>query len=401
MKKLISFWIAKLPKKKWAAFCVLFLAALAYCHSSFIFVYEIENGHLSGAMYPMMEESWDHPRLKKLAEDEHLLQVIFPGATEFEKILLLRKWTRSQWNGDGKPFYYPPWDAIEILRLARSYGNKAFCAQYAIVFLQSCLAVGIPARYVDLPGHFVVEIWSNEYNKWVIMDPTRDVHFRKGEDALDGIDLCNAYWRDRWQDIYKVDSNRTPTPIVKEDIAVYRDYSILLHNDQLTLPMVLSVNGQERVMTLEKDYQTYPHLSRDKVGFSANIIGWSQEGQNGQSPGKSRSTDPDDFRFFMNQVVIDVVSKNSENGQIKLAFRGSNSTSFQSFMLMKDDSGIWRESAPNVIYPLAPGVNCISVRVKTRFGRVGKRAYVRIYYKKNWFNNIFANPQDTVLYSKT
>ena len=107
-----------------------------------------------------------------------MLQVTAPGKSEFEKIVLLRKWVRDQWEGTSN-FYYPPWDAVEILDLARKHGNSPFCAQYGIVFLQCCISLGIPARYVDLPGHFVVEVWSNEYNRWVLMDPTHDIHYEK------------------------------------------------------------------------------------------------------------------------------------------------------------------------------------------------------------------------------
>ena len=127
----------------------------------------------------------------------------------FEKIVLLRKWAHSQWKA-GPSFYYPPWDAVEILDLARQHHNYGFCAQYGIVFLQACQSLGLHARYVDLPGHFVVGVWSDDYNKWVIMDPYNDIHFEQDGIPMKGRDICTAYWKNV-KNIYKVDSSYKKT----------------------------------------------------------------------------------------------------------------------------------------------------------------------------------------------
>src|SRR6185295_15697053 len=77
--------------------------------SEFIYVIKINNGRILAANYHLIEENWEHPRLKLLRTRENLEQVIAPGPTEFDKIVLLRKWAHSQWKGSDKGFYYPPW----------------------------------------------------------------------------------------------------------------------------------------------------------------------------------------------------------------------------------------------------------------------------------------------------
>ncbi|OGR85002.1 MAG: hypothetical protein A2901_06035 [Elusimicrobia bacterium RIFCSPLOWO2_01_FULL_54_10] len=370
--------------KKWSLIFVALFFILWIAVSNFVYVVGVNNGSLSGAMYPLIEENWDHPRLQKLGFDERLLRVVADGATEFEKIVMLRGWVHRQWKGESASFCYPAWDAMEILTLARNHGNKAFCAQYAIVFLQACLSIGIPARYVDLPGHFVVEIWSNDFNKWVVMDPTGDIHFRRDDDVLDGIDLCEAYWKDSFRDIVKVSSDKTRTQIVKEDIGAYRDYSFLVKNNQLTDPMVVTVNGADRKLVLETDHKKYPYVGRDMVEFTAEILAWDQEGQTEKDSKRKRSNDPSDFRFPMNQTIIDVLALNQDKGEVRLGFRGVNSSSFVGFMVMKGNPGIWRESDANMLYKLKPGMNKFSCRIKSRFGRLGKIASIKLYYKANW-----------------
>jgi len=77
---------------------------------------------------------------------------------------------------------YPPWDALEILGPhADGKPVGGFCQQYNLVFLQACESFGIPGRAVSIgvgdhggkirgSGHEVVELWSNEFRKWVYVD---------------------------------------------------------------------------------------------------------------------------------------------------------------------------------------------------------------------------------------
>ena len=44
------------------------------------------------------------------------------------------------------------------------------CVIYSNTFIQCALAVGLQARGNVLDHHFVSEVWSNEYKKWVTFD---------------------------------------------------------------------------------------------------------------------------------------------------------------------------------------------------------------------------------------
>jgi len=114
------------------------------------------------------------PRLKLLRERYKLDDVIAPGKTELEKLMLLRHWVRNQWHTawQGHPAQWmPPWDALIILESKDQPDCLTMCTHYACVYTQCCLALGWTARHCILDHHCVSEVWMNDFNKWVMMDP--------------------------------------------------------------------------------------------------------------------------------------------------------------------------------------------------------------------------------------
>jgi hypothetical protein len=105
-------------------------------------------------------------KLKTLRERYKLDEVIAAGKTEFDKLVLLRNWARRQWAcNDG---FGGTWDALAILGAPE--GKKGMCVHFATVFTQCALALGFNARQIVIHHHFVADVWSNELQKWVLMD---------------------------------------------------------------------------------------------------------------------------------------------------------------------------------------------------------------------------------------
>ena len=60
----------------------------------------------------------------------------------------------------------------------RRDGHCLFCN---LTLVAACLAMGYPARWVNVStrhtyGHEVCEVWSNDWDKWVFLDATRDYY---------------------------------------------------------------------------------------------------------------------------------------------------------------------------------------------------------------------------------
>ena len=169
-------------------------------------VLEHQNEKIVRTSVPFEYEPFDHPRLKALREQYRLDEVTADAKGEFELITRLAGWSATRWKGLGHLAKgYPPWDALEILK-DHSDGTPVggFCQQYNVVFLQACASYGLVGRAVSLgpgtltdairSGHEVIEIWSNDFRKWIYVDGNYGWHF---VDAKSGDPLSLMELRDR------------------------------------------------------------------------------------------------------------------------------------------------------------------------------------------------------------
>lgn len=125
-------------------------------------------------------DSYDNPKLSELRQRYHLDQVVAPGKTEFERQVLLVDWVNHRFKKFGKPSSIVR-GALEILPAVDS-GGCFFCTQYGEVMISAAASLGwvdrpLALRRPDNRGsgsteHTSTEIWSNQYRKWVVLDPT-------------------------------------------------------------------------------------------------------------------------------------------------------------------------------------------------------------------------------------
>lgn len=184
-------------------------------------------------------EDLGHRKLKELREEYDLEKVIAGGKGEIEKLALLRSWVKARWKHTG-PKIFPRWDALEILRLAEE-GEKFYCVQSAIVLMQCAEALGWQARKLEIHSraggdHSVIEVWSRDFGKWVIMDPDFNVHYERG-----GVPLGALEMHDAWQDgkIDDIELVRLPCPYSfdeKKGADLYRHIYVVWRNDFFSRP---------------------------------------------------------------------------------------------------------------------------------------------------------------------
>lgn len=148
-------------------------------------VHVVRNGQLPGRdALPLRLQPFTEPRLAELAAREHLAAVVAGIPREFDQLVRVQDWVNAQWP-DGTPDPYPPWNALTVLDWIRSGKTGGFCAQYSQVFLQSLAALGYSARYIEIGSrdnpyaHYLTEVWSNDYDKWVVMDADYNLHFER------------------------------------------------------------------------------------------------------------------------------------------------------------------------------------------------------------------------------
>ena len=148
-------------------------------------------------------EDATHPRVKAAAK-------IVPASIRrlkdpWKKTLALRSWITKQWKyRGGANASYTPWDPWTILDWGNREtchgirGNVGFCVHYGATLTSLASALGLPARGVIVTGdvnshagHFMAEVWSPVHDKWVLHDPTLDVHFVDGDAPQSLCDLVD------------------------------------------------------------------------------------------------------------------------------------------------------------------------------------------------------------------
>ena len=372
----------------------LLLAALLLwvAQAEIVLVTAEENGEIPASSYVLEEEDFRHPRLQLLRTREKLDEVVAGMPRQFEAALRLRSWARSQWE-PGTDFHYPPWDAVEILDLAREHGNRGFCAQYAVVFLQACQSMGIHARYVDLPGHFVVAIWSDDFDRWVLMDPMKDLHYEKDGVPMRGRGLYRAYWTKNTAGIEQVDSKGRRRPVAIADLEHYRQISIDTSANQLTEPVEVRINGVWQTLRHADDYRAYPKVGRDQLVVESEFLAWRSGDAKERFPERQGTTEDDDFRYAMNQTIVLMANARIRKQILKVALLRQNSPTFARFQVRSEQSIDWVPSpADTVRWLLHPGRNEIQARIETRDGWKGPASTLRLYYKPRLFSFLPAFP---------
>ena len=144
---------------------------------------DVHNEEIVRTSIPFRYEPFTEPKLKELRARYRLDDVVKGAKTDLEIITRLAAWSSRQWKWAEWHLdqYYPPWDALEILKkLPDGKPVGGFCQQYNVVFLQAAESFGFVGRDISIDsgrlgrpttvGHEAIEIWSNQFRKWIWVD---------------------------------------------------------------------------------------------------------------------------------------------------------------------------------------------------------------------------------------
>ena len=121
----------------------------------------------------------------------------------WRRLLSLRTWIAASWQHRGGPGAYTPWDPWTVLDWkdrqwshSRNYPSVAFCVHFGTLMIALASAMGCLARGVattgdlaSISGHFMAEVWDHKTGRWVLHDPTFDIHYEDGS-PLSAIDIA-------------------------------------------------------------------------------------------------------------------------------------------------------------------------------------------------------------------
>lgn len=308
-------------------------------------------------------ERFDQPKLIKLREKYSLNKQIAKGNSQFEQMILLSDWVSRQWK-HGRSGYRGDtryqFNALEILsRVAQ--GQQFFCSEYAVTFIQSALALGWTARAVGLlKGHYVTEIWSDDFNKWFVLDPDYNLHYEKDGIPLNARELAEVAALHNTEDVKLVlgpsGAVTDAPPHSKEDmISYYQHFRVRFRNDWYgtQLPKF--------------------HPLGNSIMNSVELIGI---GHNYNSLLVSRDTqDYADLYWPLNKVDIDV---EYVNGSLRLFF-STTTPNFVAFLLRNDpDEPFKTHQGHYITHNLKNKPLWLEVRTKNAFGYRGSISRISV-----------------------
>ena len=154
----------------------------------------------------------EDPRLAALREKYHLEAAVAGARDEWSAQLFLKDWVHRA-IPDGTPKVSAR-HAAEILEAA-ARGETFWCTYYAITYVECALALGWPCRNIAVDRrhgpeglqsthHGVAEIWSNQFRKWVVIDPQSNLHFEREGIPLSAWEIRAEYLRNRGKDVLRV-----------------------------------------------------------------------------------------------------------------------------------------------------------------------------------------------------
>jgi hypothetical protein len=135
-----------------------------------VYVTKAENPVIQYSSIPWEWEKWDRPEFQEIRKLENLDEVIAGSRTEFNAQVRLLDYVTKRWRHTTPFPEYPGWDAKTILDRIDTAGGGGMCIQFNNTLGGMCMAYGWQARLINVVGHEIIEVWNDEYGKWIFLD---------------------------------------------------------------------------------------------------------------------------------------------------------------------------------------------------------------------------------------
>jgi hypothetical protein len=343
---------------------------------------------------PFEYEDPANPHLAAIRTKYHLDEVVSGSNSELEKLVKLRNWVHGQWKYHAPiEGWFPAWDADEILT-----HKQGFCVHFAIVYMQCAISLGYQTRYVFgghpgtlSAGHEVCEVWSNQFNKWILIDPEGDLHYVDptiGDNVpLSMLEAHERLVRTFYPDKIATYDNHPRSPAHSPWIAICRGLSlepeaVYKAGDPPPKewdPWIKWLNvrymprnnffGRELPVPVEQgfhwdwpDYYIWHDAATTREWSYRNFV--------------SRRSDLD---WTINNVRFAAAASNEEN---TLAIQlGTTTPYFQTYLINTDGQG-WKPSEASFSWALHEGANSLQMRVRNRSEVEGPVSSMEVMEKK-------------------
>jgi hypothetical protein len=348
-------------------------------------VLENHNPPILRTSIPFEFESLDHLHLKQLRQEYKLDEVVQGARTELELMLRLAQWACNYWDWPNHiTEQYPPWDALEILKPHKD-GTPVggFCQQFNLVFLQACESFGFNGRAISISqgclqekcpggGHEIVELWSNEWQKWVYVDGALAWYI---VDQQSGTPLSMLELRERQLALMQGESAPAVRPV-----AAARTRNKQFQWSGLW-PKPLNWYAELRMIPrsnfLEKQSPLPLNQGTEEWAWTGHYV-WTDDQVSAGRLFGNRVSKRSDFEWTLNQAHY-LLEPSPEPGTVRVHV-DTETPSFDTF-LAEIDGADKHPVVSGFAWKLHPGTNQLRIRPRNVLGREGIPSWIALEYR--------------------
>jgi hypothetical protein len=319
-------------------------------------------------------DSFNNLKLKELRARYKLDEVVAPGKDEFDRQVLLLDWVHHQFKKFGRPSISTK-GALEILDGIQQ-GHSFFCTHYAQVYVSVAASLGWVDRELALrrhqgvaqggsSEHSVTEIWSNQHRKWIMMDPTANMHLEKNGVPLNAFELRQEWFYHEGKDLVFVvgkehkQYRKADLPIFLARFAGFGDLTVPV--DELDKYGFIGYIPNTDRMDAGEDYGQM-FIVKDQLCDGTR---WHV-----RTLPANPAVDP---YFPIGQAALKLVTMGDQLG-VTLQTMTPNFKEYQA----RIDEGGWKSSGTDLVWNVHPGRNSLEVRTLNQFWVYGPISRVEV-----------------------
>lgn len=345
-----------------------------------VVVEHVHNEEIVNSSRRFRYQTHDEPRLHELRRKYRFDEVVAPATTEFEAMVLLRNWARSQFRRNDFQPDLDQFDALAYLdRNWRDRGeahNRTIhldpCEFFPLLCAQVLVSMGYTARLVSLNDHGNVEVWSNQFRKWVVLDAELNLHYEKDGIPLNMVELLEENYAEKPSRVEIIRGEQTSGD---ENTTM-----VFLKLEVLPVETALKwYNAPLDVVTLRNDWMSNHYFRGHPARSDLSSLIYLDPRVTETIPFSKRlrpvTARKEDAYWTLNQTEI--LARPLAGDEVDLGFR-TVTPNFQCFEIAVDGGTPTRSPAPTFRWHLHQGVNTISVRTINQFGVAGTESSIRL-----------------------
>lgn len=374
-------------------------------HNTGLSAHVVNNGEIIQPSYSFSYENLNHPELKKYREEHKLDEIVAGASSEFETILKLLDWayrvplTYNAYSWNWNDAAVEPKQSSKMPKLNGPFYDQrrrdGMCLYSTQALIGALLSMGYQARHVNINseavnGHEITEVWSNDFDKWIYLDPTLDTYYfdLKTGTPLNVLDLHKLLVEkvpgvETWEHPFAVDHGKEILSKIKVGLRQGKNpFSIITSSGENGGIWALETIGHFRIIP-RNDFLSHPlpvpvHTGATSWGWNG-FLNWYDDTFPKRDEFQNYTDRAIDFYQPLNQAKV-FLTETNEPGALDVNIKNFTPGGLEGF-LVATNSGNWiPQKDSSWIWNLRSGRNTIKVRTKNVRGILGPVSEIEVNY---------------------